>query len=193
MGSLYTYTVHFPLPNALQERIDPWRKSLKKEMDVFSVPKLKPHITLMRMTCDEADEKQLCEDLKKVGKDTINIVGTGLEKVSRSSVAIKIEKTKELQELHTAIADVMAEYNAEKPQNVPIEYQDRFEEYKKYGSPFFGSYYKPHLTIGYTGGEFPKDITLPFDVSWEAKDFSVSKKKKQSGKPYRDVTTIQLS
>lgn len=193
MGSLYTYTVHFPLPDDLQERIDPWRKSLKKEMDVFSVPKLKPHVTLMRMTCDEKDEGALLEALKKIKSDNVKIEGTGLEKVSRSSVAIMIDKNEYLEALHFNIANILSEYNANPTNHVPMEYQDRFEEYKKYGSPFFGSYYTPHLTIGYTGGDFPEHIELPFDVRWEAKEFRVSKKKKSSGKPYRNVEDIDFT
>ena len=193
MEGLYTYITQLQLPTDIQEKLDPWRKSLKKEIDVFSVPKIRPHITLMRMTCHRDDEDAIVEDLKKISHEPIKIEGTHLEKISRSSVAIMIKETDAIHTLHEKIANVFSERMARPPGHVPPEYQDRIEDFQKYGSPFFGEHYKPHLTIGYTGGTFPEDISLPFPIEWETKRFKVCKKLDQSGKPYQDVVTISFN
>ena len=197
MGMINTYLAYVPLPDELEDRLDAYTKELKSnELDMLSVPRLRAHVTLMRMNCEAPDEQYLDDGLSKLEHEVLSFKPKEVKKFSQSAVALKMEETDAIQELHLAVADVFANRQAQANQRVKPKYQDRVETIQKYGSPFFGEHFNPHMTIGYTGEDF-EDLPLPRDlnesVQFEATELVLSKKEQDSGRPYEQVGRYEFA
>jgi 2'-5' RNA ligase len=148
------------------------------------------------MTCDVSNERAIDEELGDIGHETVSFVPDEVEKFSQSAVALDMEESEAIHELHQKVAEVFANRQAQDNQHVKPEYQDRQDTIQKYGSPFFGEYYNPHMTIGYTGEDFD-ELPLPRDlnesVQFEASELVLSKKEQGSGRPYEEVGTYEFA
>lgn len=194
---IYTYLAYVPLPDDLEDRLDQYTKDLKNDyLDVLSVPRLTAHVTLMRMNCEAAEEEPIVDGLTELEHTPVDITPAAVEKYSESALALTVEDD-DLKTLHKKIAEVFAERQANGPGRVKPEYQDRFETIKRYGSPFFGDYYTPHMTIGYTGETIEEDLPLPrelnHDIRFEADEIIVSRKEQGSGRPYEEVGRYDIT
>lgn len=191
---VYTYLAYIPLPEGLRDILDEYAKDVKDELGMLSIPRLTPHTTLMRMNCEAAEEDAIVERLEEIDHERVGLKPNGLEKFSQSALVLTMEQTEELQVLHREVAEAFAERMARPNQRVKPEYQDRVETIQRYGSPFFGEHYEPHMTIGYTGNSLD-DVDLPGlpPVSFEASEFVLSKKEEGSGKPYTTVGRYEFA
>ena len=192
-----TYLAYVPLPDELEDRLDAYTKELKSnELDMLSVPRLRAHVTLMRMNCEAPEEQHLDEGLSDIDHESVSFKPKEVQKFSQSAVALKMEESDAIQELHLAVADVFANKQARGNQHVKPKHQDRVETIQKYGSPFFGEHFNPHMTIGYTGEDF-EDLPLPRDlnesIQFEATELVLSKKEQDSGRPYEEVGRYEFA
>jgi 2'-5' RNA ligase len=197
MGMINTYLAYVPLPDELRDRLDAYTKELKNnELDMLSVPRLRAHVTLMRMNCEAPDEQHLDDGLSELEHELVSFKPEEVKKFSQSAVALKMEESEAIHDLHLAVADVFANKQAQPTQHVKPKHQDRYDTIQKYGSPFFGEYYNPHMTIGYTGEDFD-DLPLPRDVNesiqFEATEVVLSKKEQDSGRPYEEVGRYEFA
>lgn len=199
MVVINTYLAYVPLPEALDERLDEYAKQLKdKQLDVLSIPRLTPHVTLMRMNCEAAEEADIVDGLNDIEHEPVRFEPAAIKKFSKSALALKMKETEAIQGLHDEVADVFANRQVSPRRNVKPEYQDRVETIQRLGSPFFGEYFNPHMTIGYTGDSVDEDdLPLPSetdrDVSFETTEIVLSKKEQGSGRPYEEVGRFNVA
>lgn len=199
---IYTYLAHIPLPEELEERLDDYTKTLKNDyLNVLSVPRLTAHLTLMRMNCQADEEQHITDELNDISLEPVDLIPEAITKTSKSALALKMKDEDVLHDLHLAVAEAFAERQANPANHVKPEYQDRIETIQRYGSPFFGDHYDPHMTIGYTGDDLHDDIDadlpLPQDtgqsLTFTAKEIHLSKKEQNSGRPYETVGRYDIT
>jgi 2'-5' RNA ligase len=197
---IYTYLAYVPLPDDLEDRLDQYTKDLKNDyLDVLSVPRLTAHVTLMRMDCEAADEATITEGLEAIDHDPVEFTPVEAEKYSQSALALTMDDEDDIHALHKKIAEVFANKQAQGPGRVKPKNQDRYDTIQRLGSPYFGDYYTPHMTVGYTGDDLDDlddDLPLPRDINhdirFEATEFVLSRKEQGSGRPYEEVGRYDL-
>jgi hypothetical protein len=189
-----TYLAYIALPDDLAEQYELYAKDVKKNLSSFSIPRPDPKLTVMRMVCEDRHEEELRKGLAKIGSEPIPVTPLRLEKLSQTTVCIVVERNELLHRVHMKAADIFAGKQANPTTRVPAEWQDRYESYRKYGSPFFGEHYNPHLTLGYTSHNVKSDeLPDPEGLSFEAKRIVLAKKEQNSGKPFKVVGRYQFT
>jgi 2'-5' RNA ligase len=190
------YLVQFAPSLNLVDAIDAYRKTMGDP--VGELPKSGLHCTVMFLHADQTKESTLVErlqnlDLKQIAVPASGIVTTDMSVYDENALVLRLERTEELHDMHKRIADAcrtLIDRSASPP--LPAQFAAdklRRRAYDRYGSPYFGQFYSPHITIGTAQTDLAPDPRALSGQLCEIDHLLVSRK----GKQWESIDLIPLT
>ncbi len=177
------YLMHIRPPEELGKRLVSLRLAIKPY--IMHMYRNVPHCTLFITYTDPSDESKLISSLEKVSCPPVSMGLGELDLFDGDNLVVRVEKNDELQKLHyRVIAAGMEHFDKEQRPPSPAKYEDDMERkiaHVTFGSPYFGKFYRPHITVSEVEPRSFKTILekhkeMLKGFSWEATEFWLSRK-----------------
>lgn len=188
------YLVHLQPSRELTDLTFSFRETFSS---VIATPK-DLHCTLMLLHASPYDEEKIIQALEPLSHRPFTLVSSSLDLFAQHSLVLRLDPSPDLLRLHTKVLEALIPFVAY-DETPPLEesYQHderRIAAYVTYGSPYFGSFYSPHITLARVKQELFHRADLngsPLQgISWTPRDFRLSKKKSES---YQLLRTFPLT
>jgi hypothetical protein len=145
------YLVHLTSPCYIMEKSGEFRDKISD--DVIDISSNDLHCTIMSIRINPMDQERVVKELRCVGADTDKFtVKLGRVKRFNGSLAIEVENSNKLDELHRKVVETLKGYidRNEDPPEIPDELKndtERVKTHKEYGSSFVMDFYRPHISV----------------------------------------------
>ena len=177
------YLVYF---DPSQQYVREWKEFLATLGEsVLEIPKLAAHCTLFVGECQESNEVSIIESLRQIQLPKINAMVEALDlfeaRPGRKMLVAKLYKTEQLLLLHMLIADTMKSKIDWSQTKAPLSNMtaSQAKTFSTYGSPFFGQFWSPHVSICEVADTFNRNTLAsnPFqNMNWLVETFVLAKK-----------------
>jgi len=143
------YLVHLRPPIAFSNRVDVFRERIIGY--ITGIPGQILHCTLMAPYAKKEDEEEILWGLDNIRGEPFDIETGRMELFDKSSLVIRMKEHPGLIDLHQKVIDSLNGFvDHDETPGLDRAYADdeqRVAVYNQYGSPYYGEFFNPHMTI----------------------------------------------
>jgi 2'-5' RNA ligase len=175
------YLVYIRPSQELIKKLTDFRSQFRESL--IEQPTNSSHVTIMTSRFKEQEQDNIQYELQQINYSPFDLTISGFDYFNEDKFVLRID-SKKLKELHEETIESLRKYiDRSNLTRIHPNFKtddDRISVYKKYGSPYYGQFFNPHLTAGKMKSDriedYKKSLEGLIGYKWKAKEFLLSRK-----------------